>query len=220
MNPALAGVALAVVIGALVAGSARNARTAILGLVVVLLFGPFLADPSAAPIGVAARIVGATLSGYLLWIAARGGGVWTGGSTLGWPADLLIASAAAAVGYGSHGLGAPPLGPAIAQATGFALAALSIAPLANGRDVLRVGTGLLLLTSGAILVRTALGGTPEALEQVVIGGLFATLGGAVAVLAVSARAQGVDFTLAADRADRARRAPDAHPIEPRSLDAR
>ena len=42
MNPALAGVALAVVIGAVVAGSARNARTAILGLVAVMLFGAFL----------------------------------------------------------------------------------------------------------------------------------------------------------------------------------
>ena len=157
MNPALAGVALAVVIGAVVAGSARNARTAILGLVAVLLFGPFLADPTAQPLGLAARLVGATLSGYLLWVAARGGGVWTGGSLLGWPVELLVAASAAAVGYGSHGLGAPPLGPALAQAAGFALAALSIAPIANGRDVVRVGTGLLLLVSGAILVRTGAG---------------------------------------------------------------
>jgi hypothetical protein len=220
VNPALAGVALAVVIGAVVAGSARNARTAILGLAAVLLFGPFLADPSAQPLGLAARLVGATLAGYLLWIAARGRGVWTGGSWLGWPADLLVAAAAAAVGYGSHGLGAPALGPALAQAAGFALAALSIAPLANGRDIIRVGIGLLLLTSGALLVSTALGGTPEALEEVVIAGLIAALGGAIAVLAVSARATGVGFELAPDRAGRARRAPDAHPIEPRPIDVR
>lgn len=219
MNPALAGVALAVVIGAVIATSARDARTAILGLVAVLLFGPFLADPTAQSLGLAARLVGAALSGYLLWIAARGNGVWTGGSLLGWPAEVLIAAAAAVVGFGSHGLGAPPLGPDLAQATGFALAALSIAAIANGRDVIRVGIGLLLLASGAILVRTALGGTPEPLEQVVIAGLVAALGGAVAVLAVSARAEGVDFELAADRAGRVRRAPDAHPIVRHTADA-
>jgi len=220
VNPALAGVALAVVVGAVVAGSARNARSAILGLVAVLLFGPFLADPTAQPLGLAARIVGAILAGYLLWIAARGSGVWTGGSRLGWPTELLVAAAAAAVGYGSHGLGAPPLGPALAQAAGFALAALSITPIANGRDIVRVGTGLLLLASGAILVRTALGGTPEPLEQVVTAGMIAALGGALAVLAVTARAEGVDFKLAAERSARPRRAPDAHPIDARPIDAR
>ena len=213
MNPALAGVALAVVVGAVVAGSARNARSAILGLVVSLLFGPFLADPTAQPLGLAARLVAAVLAGYLLWIASRGTGVWTGGSRVGWPTEALVAAAAAAVGYGSHGLGAPALGPALAQAAGFALAALSIAPIANGRDIVRVGTGLMLLVSGAILVRTALGGTPEPLEQVVIAGLIAALGGAVAVLAVSARAEGIDFELAADRAAGLRRPPDAHPID-------
>ena len=214
MNPALAGVALAVVVGAVVAGSARNARTAILGLVASLVFGPLLADPTAQPLGLAARLVGAVLAGYLLWIAARGSGVRTGGSRLGWPTEVLVAAAAAVVGYGSHGLGAPPVGPVLAQAAGFALAALSIAPIANGRDVVRVGTGLLLLTSAAILVRTALGGTPEPLEQVVTAGLIAALGGAVAVLAVSARADRIDFELAASGTRRARRLADAHPLDP------
>jgi hypothetical protein len=215
VNPALAGVALAVVVGAVVAGSARNARAAVLGLVVSLVFGPLLADPTGQPLGLAARLVGAILAGYLLWIAARGSGVRTGGSRLGWPSEVLVAAAAAAVGYGSHGLGAEAVGPALAQAAGFALAALSIAPIANGRDIVRVGTGLLLLISGAILVRTALGGTPEPLEQVVIAGLIATLGGAVAVLAVSARAEGTDFDLAIEHAQRARRFADAHPLDPR-----
>jgi hypothetical protein len=213
VNPALAGVALAVVIGAVVACSARNARTAILGLVAVLLFSAFLTEPSASPLGLAARLVGATLAGYLLWIAARGGGVWTGGSRLGWPADFLVAGAAAVAGYGSHGLGAPALGPSLAQAAGFAIAALAIIPLANGRDIVRVGTGLLLLINGAMLVRTALDGTPGPLDEVLIAGLIAVLGGAIAVLAVSARAKGIDFELAADRVGVVRRAPDAHPAE-------
>jgi hypothetical protein len=213
MNPALAGVALAVVLGGVVASSARNARSAILGLLVSLLFGAFLADPTAQPLGLAARLVAAVLAGYLLWIASRGSGVWTGGSRLGWPAEVLVASAATAVGYGSHGLGAPALGPDVAQAAGFALAALSITAIANGRDVVRLGMGLLLLANGAILVRTALGGTPEPLEEVVIAGMIAALGGAIAVLAMSARAEGVDFELVTDRSARARRLPDAHPID-------
>jgi hypothetical protein len=215
VNPALVGVALAVVVGAVVAGSARNARAAILGLVATLVFGPLLTGPTAQPLGLAARLVGSILAGYQLWVAARGSGVRTGGSRLGWPAEMLVAAAAAVVGYASHGLGAPAVGPAPAQAAGFALAALSIALIANGRDIVRVGTGLLLLASGAILVRTALGGTPEPLEQVVIAGLIASLGGAVAVLAASARADGTDFELAADRSRRPRRLADAHPLDPR-----
>ena len=215
MNPALVGVALAVVVGAVVAVSARNARTAMLGVVAVLLFAPFLAEPTGEPIGLAARLVGATLSGYLLWVAARGSGVWTGGSSVGWPTELLVAAAAAVVGYGSHGLGVPPLGPALTQAAGFSVAALSIAPIANGRDIVRVGMGLLMLISAAILVRVALGGTPQPLEQVVIAGMVAGLGGAIAVLAVSARAEGVDFELAAEHSGRVQRAPDAHPVETR-----
>ena len=215
MNPALAGVALAVVVGAVVAVSARNARAAILGLVVSLVFGPLVADPTGQPLGLAARLVGSILAGYLLWIATRGTGIRTGGSRLGWPTEVLVAAAGAVVGYGSHGLGAPAVGPALAQAAGFAVAALSIAPIANGRDVVRVGTGLILLTSGAILVRTALGGTPEPLEQVMIAGLIAALGGAVAVLAISARADRADFELAPDPSPRTRRPADAHPIDPR-----
>ena len=58
MNPALAGVALAVVVGAVAAASARNARTAVLGLVLSLLGGAFLAEPLADSTGLAARLIG------------------------------------------------------------------------------------------------------------------------------------------------------------------
>ena len=54
MNPALAGVALAVVLGAVVAGSARNARSAALGLIVAMVGGSFLADPLPGSLGLAA----------------------------------------------------------------------------------------------------------------------------------------------------------------------
>jgi hypothetical protein len=220
VNPALAGVALAVVVGAVVAVSARNARTVILGLVVALVGAAFVADPLPDTLGLAGRLVGATLAGYLLWIVGRGGDQQidprTGGSRLGWPAEALIAATATTVGFGSHGLGAPATGPALAQAAGFALAAVAIAPMINGRDVLRVGTGLILLACGAVLVRTGLGGTPEALEQLLIAGLLAVLGGAVAWLAAAARTEtSPAFDLDVGHAERARRPPDAHPIEHR-----
>jgi hypothetical protein len=216
VNPALAGVALAVVLGAVVAVSARNARATVLGLIVALIGGSFIADPLPDSLGLAARLVGAVLGGYLLWVAGRGTDARTGGSRLGWPAELLVAAAAALVGYGSHGLGALATGPALAQAAGFALAGLAVAPILNGRDILRVGVGLNLLVGGAILVRTALDGTPQAPEQLVIAGLLAVLGGAVAAVAAAARTDGVTgFELAPAPGAGPRRPPDAHPAEPR-----
>jgi hypothetical protein len=198
VNPALAGVALAVAVGALVAGSARNARTAILGLVVTMVAAPVLADPLPGSLGLAARLVAAILAGYLLWVATRGPRLRTGGSLVGWPTDAFLAAAAAVVGYGSHGLGAPAAGPALASAAGFALAALAIVPIVTGRDVLRVGLGLGLLISGALLVRTGVGGTPDALEELLTAGLVATLGGTVAILALTARTDGrADFEMTA-----------------------
>lgn len=216
VNPALAGVVVIVLLGGVVASSARTSRTAILGLILVLVGSAFVADPLPDSLGLAARLVGTVLAGYLLWIAGRDSTARTGGSRVGWPTDLLVAGAAAVVGYGSHGLGAPAAGPALAQAAGFALAALAVAPMVNGRDVLRVGLGLGLLVGGTLLVRTGLGGTPDALEQLVTSGLVAVLGGAVAAVAVAARTDGVaGFELAPGPGEPARRRPDAHPIDPR-----
>ncbi len=220
MNPALAGVALAVVLGAVVAGSARNARAAVLGLIVVLVGGPLIAEPIAQTLGLAARLVGAVLAGYLLWIAARGRDARTGGSRLGWPVELFVAAAAAVVGYESHGSSAPADGPALAQAAGFAIAALSISSIVNGRDIVRIGLGLQLLAAGAILVRTALGGTPDPLEQLVIAAMVTLVGAAVAIVATAARADPATglagaFELASPTGGRTRRPPDAHPLEPR-----
>ena len=214
MNPALAGVALAVVLGAVLAGSARSARAAILGLIVTMVGTPLLADPIAHPLGLAARLVGAILAGYLLWVAGRGPDARTGGSNVGWPTDAFVAAAAAVVGYGSHGLVGPATGPALAQATGFALAALAVVPVVTGRDVMRIGIGLCLLLGGALLVRTGLGGTPDALEQVLTAGLVATLGGAVAILANAARNDGTaGYDLLSSPGKRSRRALDARPPE-------
>lgn len=181
MNPALAGVAIAVLVGATVAVTARDVRVGVVGLAAMLVAAPLLADPAASPIGLAARLAGALLGTYLLWIAVRGG-VVSGGSRLGWPADLLLAAAAAVVGYGTHGLGVAPLGPPEAQAAAFGLAALAVTPVATARDVARLGLGLLILLQAALLVRVAVGGTPGDLEAFATALVVAALGGALAAL--------------------------------------
>lgn len=222
MNPILAGVALAVVAGSVAAVSTRDARTSILALALVLVVSPLVADPLAGPVGLAARLVGGVLAAYLLWIvvrdrpASRVGRAETGGSRIGWPAEILVAASAAVVGFAAHGLGAPALGPALGSATGFAVAALAVAPVVTGRDVLRVGIGLLLLLDAGLLVRAALGGTPGPLEQLLSAGLVAGLGGALAAAAQSARLEPPGgFEMTADLGRRARREPDAHPMDAR-----
>jgi hypothetical protein len=184
------GVALAVIVGGVIAASARTARTAVLGLVLTWLAAPLLADPPGAPLGLAARVVAAVLAGYLLWIAARGVHLRTEGSRIGWPSEAFVGIAAAVVGYGTHGVASPADGPPTAAAAGFALMALAVAPVIRGRDVLRIGLGLGLLLGGALLIRTSLGGTAGAFEDLVKAGGVATLGGVIATLASAARSDG------------------------------
>ncbi len=222
MNPLLAAVALIVVGGAVVAVAARDPRAVILALAVVLIGTPLLADPLAPPLGLAARFLAAILAAYLLWIVARDApdrglvAAATGGSRIGWPAEILVAGAAAVVGFAAHGLGAPAGGPALASAAGFAIAALAVGPVMTGRDVMRVGVGLLLLIDSALLVRTALGGTAGPTEQLLTAGLLVVLAGALATMASDARSDGDDgFALRSEPAARPRHEPDAHPIEPR-----
>jgi hypothetical protein len=178
-----------------------------------MIAAPAIADPITATSGLAARVVAAVLAIYLLWIAVRSGEAATGGSRLGWAAEAALAAAAAIVGYDQHGLGAAGLGPPIAQAAGFALAALAVAPLITGRDVLRIGIGLLLLMEGALLVAVGLGGTPSALEQIVTAGLIVGLGGAIAVLSTAARLDGTEgFSLTAEPRVSIRRPVDRRPL--------
>lgn len=219
MNPVLALAALVVVGAAIVAVSAREARTVVLALAVVLLVSPVIADPIAAPVGLAARLVGAILAGYLLWIAARDDASMklahapTGGSRIGWPAEFLVAAAASVVGMSAHGLGAPAGGPVIASAAGFAVAALAVLPVLTGRDVLRVAIGCLLLLDAGLLVRTALGGTPGPLEQLLVALLLVTVAACAAALGRAARLDppgGFDY--ATEAPIRVRRGPDAHPL--------
>jgi hypothetical protein len=217
MNPILALVALAIVGGAVVVVAARDTRTVLLALAVTLVASPLLADPLSMPLGLAARLVGAILATYLLWVVARDRGDAsllpspTEGSRIGWPAEILVAAGAAVVGFAAHGLGAPAAGPPLASAAGFAVAALALTPVVTGRDVVRVGTGLLLLIDAALLVRSALGGTPGEVEQLVTATMLIVLAGSLAALAAGARADGTGGYVFADPARRVRREPDAHP---------
>jgi hypothetical protein len=183
----LAALTATVIAGAVVAVSAREARAALLGLLVVLIASALLADPLPGPLPLAARIAAAFLAARLIAIAIRDLGQLTAGSRLGWPVEALAAAAGAAVGFGTHGLGAPALGPAAASAAGFAVGVLAAAPIVTSRDVFRLGTGAMLLLSGGLLVRAGLGGTPSDLEQLVTAGLVVGVGGAVALIVRGAR---------------------------------
>ncbi len=211
MNLALAGIAAVAVAGAVLAVSTREPRATVLGLLVVLLAAPLIADPWPGPLPILARVAAALLAARLLVVGLRDETGETRGTRIGWPAEALIAAAAAVAGFGSHGLGAAGLGPAEAQAAGFALAALAIAPLFVGRDVLRLGVGAVLLLQAAILVRQALDGPATDLEQLILAFLTIALGGAVAVITVAARAAGgLSLSDQAGPGTRRARQPDAH----------
>jgi hypothetical protein len=215
----LASVTLVIVASAVFAVSSRDARIAVLALAICLVCSVAASDPVPAPLGVAARLIGSLLGIQLLWIAVRdrrtSGPVIaaTGGSRIGWPAELLVGASAAIVGFSAHGLGAPANGPALASAAGFAVAALAVPPMLTGRDVLRMTTGLFLLVDAGLLVRTGLGGTPDPLEQLITAGLFVAIGGTTAALTMAARGDGSGGLEFASEATVRRRETAAHPID-------
>ena len=186
MSPLLAAAAIVTVAGALVAITGRDARIALVGLVVALAAAPFLADPLPGPAALGARVVAALLGGYLLWVVLRETTAITRGSLVGLPAETLAAAAAFVIGYGTSGLGSAPLGPDAASAAGFALVVIAAGPIARGADVFRLGVALAILMTGAELIRVGLAGTPPPLEQLMTAGLTIGLLGTAAVLCVNA----------------------------------
>lgn len=195
MNPLVALVAIAVVGGGVIAVSARDARVALLGLVLALVGAPLVADPAPPLLPLAARLVAAILAGQLLWVTLRATTTRTRGSALGWPFEGFAAAAAFVIGFGVAGAGADAAGPREAQAAGLALAVLALNPVLFGRDTFRLGIGLALLVLAATILRVALAGTPGPLEQLVTGGLVVGLGGALAVVCANAFAAVGDFEI-------------------------
>jgi hypothetical protein len=208
VNLLLAGLTATVIAGAVVAVSAREARVSLLGLLVALLAASLVSDPLSGPLPVAARIAAALLAARLIAISIRGFDRPTAGSRLGWPVEALAAAAGAVVGFGTHGLGSPALGPAEASAAGFAVGVLAAAPIVTSRDVYRLGTGAMLLLVGGLLVRVGLGGAPSDLEQLVTCGLIAGVAGAVAVIVRGARQATGDLVAVEDEV--ASRPPSRH----------
>lgn len=215
MTAGVVGLAIAVVAGGVLAVGARDLRRVLAGLAVTMAAAPLLADPMPAPLSLAARLAGAALAIYLLWIVFRGG-LSARGSAVGWPADALLAAACAIAGVaaasrlvvgGAAGLdlgavdaAAGPRGAPAALGAGFALAALAIGPLLAGRDVVRLGSGLLLAIHAGVLIRTGLVGAPPPLEQLATGGLVAVLAASIAALASGALRATGDLELVGRRA--------------------
>ena len=183
MTPLLVAAGAFVAIGAAVATGARNARIASLGLALVLVAAPFVADPlpGPGPLPLAFSVVAGILAGFLVFVAARR--VPDGsGSSLGLPATVGAAAAGFAVGLGATAVALPRLGPDAALAAGLAACAVAIWPIAIPRDVFRLGSALIVLVDGTILLLTAFAGTPEALNGMLAGIALVALAAAVAAV--------------------------------------
>ena len=212
MSVLLVTASFVTVAGALLAITGRDARIALVGLLVALVTAPLLADPLPEGAVVGVRIVAALLGGYLLFMTLRDTSAVTRGSLAGLPAETLAAAAAYVIGYGTSGLGSTPLGPTEASATGFALAVISVAPIVRGADVFRLGVALAILVTGAELVRVGLAGTPSPLEQLMTAGVTVGLLGTVAVLCANTVA--ATGGLALRNEPRRSALFEAHPITP------
>jgi hypothetical protein len=176
-------------LGAAVATGARDARTASLGLVGLLVMAPFVADPLSAPLPLAFGVVAGILAGFLVYVAARRA---PDGAppTLGLPATIGAAAAGFAAGIGATAVTLPRLGPDAALAAGLAALAVAIGPIAIARDPFRLGSALIVLVASGFLVLTALAGTPAPLTGIASAILVVALAAAVAVVGGGAAALG------------------------------
>lgn len=198
MSPILAGVALAVTAGAVIAVSSSEARAVLIGVALALGLGPFLAEPLPGPALLGARVVTGIFIAYLLWAVGGMAEVRGLGSRLGWPAEATLALAAGAAGIAisgslnslQPGLTEPIAGlldaltpSALALGTGLALVVIGLAPAFLARVPLRTAIGLLLVTQGVVLARTGIAGPPGDLEQLGANALLLAVGIAGALIA-------------------------------------
>jgi hypothetical protein len=202
MSLAVAAVALAVGAGSVVAVSVRDVRAAFVGLAIALVGSALLVDPLPGPATLGVRMVGALLVVAVLQTSLpdRRTAV-EAGSTFGWPAETLIATAAAlggigvAVGLagaggaeGTSGSSAGVLtGANVVAAMAVALLTIGSAPAAFGRSGARRAIGLVLVAQAAVLLLAGLAGASSDFGQV-----------AVVVLLLGCAATGVTLIRQAD----------------------
>jgi hypothetical protein len=163
--------AVAVVVGGLLAVSARDVRLVSAGLLLAIAATPLVASPLPDPLPIAAWLVGGLLASYLVLAAARANELTSSGSAIGPIAEAAAAATAFIVGLRILPVlqqSAPPDATAAvaaqfadtahaataAQAAGLALLVISLVPLI-GRDVLRIGIGIVLTTLGLALLMNA-----------------------------------------------------------------
>ena len=240
MTPVLVALGVITAAGAVVAVNAREPRFAVLGLLVALVASAYVADPLPGTVSLGARLVGAVLGGYLLWIALRRAPAKTAGSRMGWPGASAIAVAAFVAGWlaagavggalaavpgegPSTGLTAVALvsGSAVASAglgAAFALLALAVAPVVIARDILRLGLGLLLMVAATELLRGAAVGRSD--NHVELGFALLIALGCAALAGVARRSLRIHGDLelrsqsARETAVRTRTVDEAHPLRP------
>lgn len=167
---------LVVVVAAAIAITLTDGRAVVAALFVALAVSPFVADPLPGSLEIAARLVAAALAGYVLWIVVRDGAIRSEGTAVGIAAELAVAAAAYVVGWWIEPV-RPLQGSLAEQASGFALVALAILPLA-GTNVLRAGIGVVLLLLGASLVmQTWLGPSPGLVQLALTALMLAVAAG-------------------------------------------
>jgi multisubunit Na+/H+ antiporter MnhC subunit len=195
--------AIAVAAGGVVAMAAPNPRHAALGASWAALAAAFVGDPLPDPAALTARVAGAALAGWLLWMALRDAPRATDRSALGlsgnaavamvalvagWFAALALASQLAAAGpdgASSTAAAALAAGSPIAAAalgTSFALVVLAAYPVLAPRDGLRMGLGTMLLMVAAELAIAAIGGGDDG-TAIAFGVSLACAGAALASIA-------------------------------------
>lgn len=234
MTPAIILLAVVVTAAAVIATSAREPRFAALGMIVALVGSAYVTEPLPGLVALAARLAGSALAGYLVWVALRGATPPTSGWRVGWPGAAAVAIVAFAIGWLAAGSIAttlaaasgsgPAVGAAAALAQGspvpraalgaaLALVALAAAPVLVGRDVLRLGLGLLLLLAAAGLLRNVMAVGTDGPVELALAVLTAFSGAAVAaVVARSLLVQGdLEIRPTTMEIGGWRRGDDAHP---------
>jgi hypothetical protein len=175
-----AGTASVVVVAAaVVAVTVRDGRIVAVALLAALALAPFASDPPPGGLAVAARIAGALLGAYMVWIAA-GSGVRSEGSAIGLPAEIGIAAVAFALGWWIAPVNPMP-GPVAEQAGGISLLAVAALPLL-GRNVFRIGIGAAVLTLGVTILMEAWLSPLPPLAELAGTALLAAILGATALL--------------------------------------